>query len=372
MSNIKIDIIDNGITTLATAGKYCDRNVEIAVNVPSSGGGDIEVEPLVLTGNCSNVCSGVMPSTYIKLFGDTVSTEEITHAGYMFEGYTNETIPFDINFKLSTSHNEMMQMFYNCRNLKAIPKLNNVYPGDMKQIFARCYMLKELPEDFGTGWNMSRLNSYAYNACNGLFEDCYSLRKIPKSFIALFSNTIQVYNYCIYKNFTFYCYSLDELNDMVVNTTAYSSDAMRYLLYHCYRVKDFTFEVNEDRTPKTAPWSQQTLDFTYNCGHAPSYNKREILNYNSGITADKEVIDDATYQALKNDPDWFTCDINYSRYNHDSAVKTINSLPIVTGGNNTIKFTGAAGAKTDGGAINTLTPEEIAVATARGWTVTLK
>ena len=37
----------------------------------------------------------------------------------------------------------------------------------------------------------------------------------------------------------------------------------------------------------------------------------------------------------------------------------------------TIKFRGEAGSATDGGAINTLTEEEIAVATAKGWTVTL-
>jgi hypothetical protein len=65
----------------------------------------------------------------------------------------------------------------------------------------------------------------------------------------------------------------------------------------------------------------------------------------------------------------------YSRYNHDSAVNTINSLPdtsaylATAGGTNTIKFKGNAGSKTDGGAINTLTAEEIAVATAKGWTV---
>ena len=80
---------------------------------------------------------------------------------------------------------------------------------------------------------------------------------------------------------------------------------------------------------------------------------------------------------LKNDPDWFTCNVAYSRYNHDSAVATINSLPdtsaylATAGGTNTIKFKGAAGEKTDGGAINTLTAEEIAVAAAKGWTVTL-
>ena len=41
------------------------------------------------------------------------------------------------------------------------------------------------------------------------------------------------------------------------------------------------------------------------------------------------------------------------------------------GGTNTIKFKGESGSATDGGAINTLTAEEIAVATAKGWTVSL-
>ena len=58
-------------------------------------------------------------------------------------------------------------------------------------------------------------------------------------------------------------------------------------------------------------------------------------------------------------------------------METINSLPVVqkasSTDNNTfiIKFKGNAGSATDGGAINTMTEEEIAVATSRGWTVTL-
>jgi hypothetical protein len=121
-------------------------------------------------------------------------------------------------------------------------------------------------------------------------------------------------------------------------------------------------------------WTKQTIDLSYRVGYIEknSYYLSYLLNYNSGITADKEVKDDATYQALKNDPDWFTKDLAYSRYNHDSAVNTINSLPDCSAkGGNTIKFKGAAGSKTDGGAINTLTAEEIAVATAKGWTVSL-
>ena len=39
MDNIQIPITENGTTTLATAGKYCDRNIEVNVNVD---GGDTD------------------------------------------------------------------------------------------------------------------------------------------------------------------------------------------------------------------------------------------------------------------------------------------------------------------------------------------
>ena len=133
-----------------------------------------------------------------------------------------------------------------------------------------------------------------------------------------------------------------------------------------------TFELNDDNLPIQVNWKNQNISLNVYVGFCPSTTY--ILNYNSGITADKEVKDDATYQALKNDPDWWTMKAEYSRYNHDSAVNTINSLPdtsaylATAGGTNTIKFKGASGSLTDGGAINTLTEEEIAVAAAKGWT----
>lgn len=37
MANTQINIGANGKTTLATAGKYCDRNIDVNVNVPASG-----------------------------------------------------------------------------------------------------------------------------------------------------------------------------------------------------------------------------------------------------------------------------------------------------------------------------------------------
>jgi hypothetical protein len=37
MANTQISIVENGKKTLKTAGKYCDRDIEVNVNVPSSG-----------------------------------------------------------------------------------------------------------------------------------------------------------------------------------------------------------------------------------------------------------------------------------------------------------------------------------------------
>jgi len=37
MANTQVEIVANGKTTLATAGKYCDRNIDVNVAVPANG-----------------------------------------------------------------------------------------------------------------------------------------------------------------------------------------------------------------------------------------------------------------------------------------------------------------------------------------------
>ena len=119
-----------------------------------------------------------------------------------------------------------------------------------------------------------------------------------------------------------------------------------------------------------ATWKNQSIDLTNEVGYASTTYTDMTSRYNSGITEDKEVKDDATYQALKNDEDWYSKDFKYSRYNKTSAIETISTLPDVSAGSgNTIKFRGGCGSLTDGGAINTMTDAEIAVAAAKGWTV---
>ena len=189
-------------------------------------------------------------------------------------------------------------------------------------------------------------------------------------------NPVVAYSYCLYYYAFQNCYALDEIINLPNPhyNAAWTSNAFNHTFDSCYRLKNLTFKM-PDGAPYVVNWKSQTIDLSSNVGFV--YRDSHITGYNSGITTAKRVTDAATYEALKNDPDWWTTNVAYSRYNHDSAVATINSLPDTSaylaekGGTNTIKFKGAAGSATDGGAINTLTDAEIAVAAAKGWTVTL-
>ena len=344
-------------------------------NLPSGGGGDLPEEAFTISGNCSYRFANNGWNWFIEKFGDKITTEKISSAQYMFPNVSLEKIPFDIN--LSTSGNiNIDNIFYNS-NIKTLPYINGKIQN-AAHLFDYCKYLNSIPEDWAEHIDWSYFQSYTYSTRGYIFQYCNSLRHIPESLMAVLYGTVgtgvtTVSHYCQFNC----CYSLDEINNVVPHQATLTANRLASMFFSCWRLKNATFALQDDGTPYTVNWKSQVADLTSNVGYAFENNKSYILDYNSGITADKEVTNYATYQALKNDPDWFTCDVNYSRYNHDSAVATINSLPdtsaylATAGGTNTIKFRGQAGASTDGGAINTLTEEEIAVAAAKGWTVTL-
>ena len=354
---------------------------------------------IILTGDCKYKFTNGTWDWVIESCGDKITTTDITDSSHMFVKSGITELPFDINFKdgggacsyffnecknlisvpsidfKQTSYKECGNMFYSCNSIEEIGDLKNLYPSGMAYFFANCYKLRYVPNF--PNLNLSRIKTYAYATVNNMFMACKSLRSIPEEFLKQFASIGTSSSYASFSGAFGSCHSLDEIRGMnpttgnltnnVFGTTSSGSFS------HCNRVKNIMFAIQDDGTPYTVNWKNQTIDLSLYVGYAASTAYTyEILNNNSGITADKEVTDDATYQALKNDPDWFTILPEYSRYNKDSALATIQSLPDTSAyGVNTIKFKGTAGSATDGGAINTLTAEEIAVATAKGWTVTL-
>lgn len=336
-----------------------------SITTGSGGGGGVEVEPVVLTGDCKNIFTNDMTIQYLKLFGNTISTENITNATGMFQHKEVEEIPFDLNFT-PTALTGVSSMFQDAQNLKSISAIRNLNVGAANYMFNGCNNLRYLPEFIDCG-NMTTTYSSTNRAY--MFSNCQSLREIPADVLNLFVNKL-----CNRDYYAFYyqgfreCWALNELVGIPVITGDLTSNAFSMALDGCRRLKNFIFETNEDGTPISVNWKNQTINLFYAGYGFTSYSSK-----NSGITADKEVYDNATYQALKNNPDWFSNITGYSRYNHNSAVATINSLPdtSASGGVNTIKFYGIGGARTDGGGPEKLTASEIAVATAKGWTVSI-
>ena len=364
--------------TITSNGTYnpptgIDGYAPVVVNVPQDG--SPPESALHRTGDISNLFAGGQWNWFLDYYGKQMTMNDITSAIKCFADCdTLIKIPID-NINFNGDMIDLTSMFENCRRLRKVPKITiySTYPPYLQNMFKGCHNLKELPYDFFTSMSdkWDKMNSQPYNGNKEyMFEKCYSLREHPDM-----TCLAQTTGKGLYKSVFSECYSLNEIINYPVAPGEITSNGFSYFADNCQRIKNMIFKTNGDGTPITATWSNQTIDLTRHVGYAD--DSFFILQFGSGITADKEVSDDATYQALKDDPDWFSCDINYSRYNHDSAVRTINSLPdtsaylATAGGTNTIMFKGASGALTDGGAINTLTEEEIAVATAKGWTVSL-
>ena len=383
----KVLVNESSLTGIANAirGKngetttYKPSEMAAAITAISGGGSGPEIpdSAFVISGSCMYWDYYGQWDSFITAYKNKWSTININSCLNMFQNSQLTEIPFEINF--DTNYQSADSMFKNCEKITKPPKLNNFKPSDTSSLFNGCTKLRTIPNDFTDTWNFSYIdNQTSQFNCNqnNMFYSCYSLRSIPIGLIS-HGNKHIYYNYSyFYSGFT-HCYALDELVNLPIPYTkaTWSNNAFANTFSYCERLKNITFKKQDDGTPYSVKWKSQIIGLSYNVGYATV--KTAITSFNSGITADKEVTDATTYAALKNDPDWFTCDVAYSRYNHDSAVATINSLPDTSaylasaGGTNTIKFKGDAGSATDGGAINTLTEEEIAVATAKGWTVSL-
>ena len=376
----KLSAIGNAIRakTGKSAKLTLDEMPSAIASIETGGGGELPEEAFFITGDCNYRFANNGWNWFSENYGNKVTTDNIVSAAYMFANSSNLTkIPFEINMNtLNTTQTNYM--FYQCSSLRNLPKINNCKAVALAYIFYGCALLRELPQDITNYFDWSYIDKLATpNSGNQtfMFANCYSLRSIPIDFLS-HGNPYGSYTVAYFSGGFNCCYVLDELANLPIPyiQSTWTSNAFASTFSKCGRLKHLTFNM-PNGAPIVVKWKAQVIDLTNYVGY--TNDKSHVLKYNSGITADKEVIDDATYQALKNDPDWWTRSIVYCRYNHDSAVATINSLPdtstylATAGGTNTIKFKGAAGSATDGGAINTLTADEIAVATAKGWTVTL-
>lgn len=237
--------------------------------------------------------------------------------------------------------------------------------GGLREMFGYCYRLKAIDVSF-MQYTTGNSGGYLF----GMFTACSRLRSITGlEYLQKSSFVSNQYLRCLYREMFRYCNCLDKVENIPVVDTNFTGNGFYWTFQDNYHLNKITFKTNNG-VPQTANWNGHTLDLTSRIGYGQE-SARSLMNEVFG--ANKEVFSAATYNALKNDPDWWTIDPLYCRYNHDSAVETINSLPDVSAQSGcTIIFRGDSGTNTDGGPISALTAAEIAVATAKGWTITIQ
>ena len=312
---------------------------------------------------------------------------------------------FELN-NISSEKLYVQTLFYSCTNLKRVKSsgkasLININPNivfdaslaqriGLGSIFLNCYSLVDANGLFTDEMALERcINSYVLGNTSGCylsrtFSNCYALREVPtwfkklkttKTTTVIPNQNHYVFNECFYR-----CHSLDEVTDIPITFKNLSGTVTSNLFYDAFtyagRLKRITFETpTNGASAFVMPWQNQTIDLV-DTGWIKPEHEADFLKY-SNITSSKKVTNANTYNQLKNDPDWYTCDASYSRFNRVSAVELFNSLPntksyVTSSTPNTIKLLSSAGRYTDGGSMASLTSSEIAIATSKGWTVTFQ
>ena len=391
-----------------------DGMVAAIESITTGGGSAVLPEELkVISGNVQYIFRSDYATHYVKAFGNQITTRDLVNPQMFTGNGTIEEVPFDLNIASGYTNdifgdciklkkikdinianpfntgNSLNECFYNCQSLKEIGIIRKPMISNLYQTFNNCFRLNYITIEGAVVENTGIDNLYS------CFRNCYGLRELDSSFLKLLRANGNYYNGY---NATFYeCRSMDRIIGLGVpissSSKTYTKNLYNYTFYLCNRLDEVTFETNNDGTPKQLYANNQDIDLAEGVGYCsgrttcniagdimegkpvphfydyiqPSASPTDIWNYQ--ITADKHT------EEYYNHKDSWTEDLLYSRYNHRSMVNTINTLPDTSaflasnGGTNMIKFKANQGDNSPWGGTSNLTEEEIAVATAKGWTL---
>lgn len=367
------------ITSNGTYNAYdgVDGFAPVVVNVPQEGGPD--AADLVYTNRLDYLFQGGFFDWVIEKYGNQITTNNITRAQYTFQNSDVKEIPFALNFSSTEKSLDCNSIFFGCRSLTTVPEFNTTYaPINMTGMFNNMNSMKYFPEGWGEGWDWSNhetaTSSYT-GYMNSLFDGCYLLRAIPQEIISHGNPSLNSSSTIYYNGFR-NCHNLEKINNLFVyNNASFSSNAFNTTFLQCERLKEITFKKQADGTPYVCNgWKKQLIDLT-----TVGYGLRAKSVANTDLTDDDKIENLEDYLAYVNgtgNPNGWAAESKWSVFNRKSMVKLIDSLPDVSGSGstNTVKVNWGQGAPSTTGNdyyMNALSEEEIAVAAAKGWTITI-
>ena len=362
---VKLDLTADTVSpsTLATGITAHDKSGNIITGTALTG---FTADDLKFSGNLSNFNVDGRFDRIINKYFDNVklgvfdtSDKAITSLESAFSGCSLSKIPdISLNSNGTSKLINASSMFRNCLNLTQLPvfikddSFNKIY--NLQYMFSGCKLITNIPNNYLSP--IVEYDSTTTNSASSMFSKCENLKEMSDNNILVHCDD--------YSSMFYNCYSLNKIVDLTMPNKKFTSNKFYNIFKNCVMLSQFTFSSNGEYQ-----WKSQVIDFT-TCG----YNSPSIQ---FTFDNDKCVNNDYDYIRLKDTDDWWTYEVAYSKYDRQSAIATINSLPDASsyiasaGGTNTIKFKNGAGSNTTGGSISDLTAEEIAVATAKGWTVSL-
>ena len=346
---------------------YTPAEMATAISsIETGGGGGPTADDLTFTGDLTKFNYYGRMSKLIKKYGSLMSFNSVNDLSYAFKG--NDPLNSDFsNWTIDLYKCKLEECFASHSSITGFPKFQGTVTN-LQNLFRSSDTLKVIPDDLFSAGTEFICNDYEQKY-NGIFSDCYSLKKVPLWFGNMTFTVNKDFNYSsyssVYYNTFLGCRNLKELILPIFPAPAkLKSNCFIGIFENVHLMRKFIF-APPPAGNEAVLWTKQTINLAdWQTGYDPS------------ASGSKVIYDDETYNLYKNDPDAVAKTLEYSFYNHDSALETIRSLPYAQMVDishdqlgNVIKFYGKSGEKTDGGAINTLTTEEIAIATNKGWTV---
>ena len=330
------------------------------------GGGELTEEDLTFTNDLSYFNYYGRMSKIIKKCGSKMKFNGIINLYYAFKG--NDPLNSDFsNWTINLYKCKLEECFSGQNYITAYPKLQGTVTS-LRRLFYSNLDMESIPDDLFSAGTEFICKEWGQNY-DGIFYNCHHLKKLPLWFKNMTFTVDKDFNYSsyqtVYKDTFYECYNLKELILPIVPAPAKLKDnCFGKTFYYATGMRKFVF-APPPAGNESVLWTKQTINLADGeCG------------YDRFTSGPKAIYDDETYNLYKNDPDARAQTLEYSFYNHDSALETIRSLPYAqmvdipdSQLQNVIKFYGKSGEKTDGGAINTLTTQEIAIATNKNWTV---
>ena len=348
---------------------YTPAEMATAISsIETGGGGGPTAEDLTFTGDLSFFNYYGRMSKLIKKYGSLMSFNSVRNLNSAFMG--NDPLNSDYsNWTINLSRCNLNQCFMDHSSITGYPKFQGTVIC-LKKLFWLNDSMESIPDDL-----FSAITEFSYKEAGSdyseIFSECNALKKVPlwfknMTFTKKGGGTVP-YSSSVYYRAFYSCYNLKELILPIIPSPAnLNGNCFQNTFNNVRKMRKFVF-APPPAGNEAVLWTHQTINLAdTNCGYS-----------SSAVQMTGHIIsDDETYNLYKNDPDAWADKLEYSFYNHDAALETIRSLPYAqffdtpqSQLQNVIRFNGKSGEKTDGGAINTLTTAEIAIATNKGWTV---